>query len=234
MILTQPETPSGIARVRFDIERIDYAAPEASGRQGGLQAGWPLWAARFEIDRADPDSADLWQAFFDRLRGRIRRFYAIDPKRRFPKLYRFGFAGLNRTVGSGGGPFPGTATSWSQAIDANGNALMTLNGLPSGFQISVGDMIGVRWDAAGSPAGTFDRRTIARAVLPATAGGGGQAQVMIEPPINPAVVPAGAIAHFDNPACVMQLVPEDSQLGPIGSGGILAGSTITAIQDLRA
>lgn len=232
MILTQPETPSGIARVRFDIERVDYAAPEASGRQGGVQAGWPLWAARFEIDRSDPDSADLWQAFFDRLRGRIRRFYAIDPTRRFPKLYRFGFAGLVRAGTAT--PFTGPATSWSQAIDANGNALLTLNGLPAAFQISVGDPIGFRWDAAGAGVGNMMRRTIARAVLPATATGAGQAQVTVEPPLNTALVPSGAIAHFDSPACVMQLVPEDSQIGPIGTGGALAGATITAIQDLRA
>jgi hypothetical protein len=32
---------------------------------------------------------------------------------------------------------------------------------------------------------------------------------------------------------VMQLVPEDSQIGPIGPGGVLSGATITAIQDLR-
>jgi hypothetical protein len=232
MILTQPDTPSGIARVRFRIERIDYAAPEASGRQGGVQAGWPLWFARFEIDRSDPDSADLWQAFFDRLRGRQRRFYAIDPTRRFPKNYRFGFAGLVRAGTST--PFDGTATSWSQAIDANGNALMTLNGLPAGLQIAVGDMIGLRWDAAGAGAGNMMRRTIARAVLPATANGAGQAQVTIEPPINTALVPGGAIAHFDNPACVMQLVPEESDLGPIGPAAVLSGGAITAVQDLRA
>ena len=231
MILAQPDTPSGIARVIFDIQRVDYAAPEASGRQGGVQAGWPLWLARYEIDRSDPDSADLWQAFFDRMRGRIRRFYGIDPKRRLPKLYRFGFGGLVR-AGSAT-PFTGPATSWSQAIDANGNALLTLNGLPAGLQLSVGDMIGFRWDAAGAGAGNMMRRTIARAVLPSTATGAGQAQVMVEPPINTALVPAGAVAHLDNPAAVMQLVPEDSQLGPIGSGGILAGASITAIQDLR-
>ncbi len=232
MILTQPETPSGIARVRFDIERVDYAAPEASGRQGGVQAGWPLWAARFEIDRSDPDSADLWQAFFDRLRGRIRRFYAIDPTRRFPKLYRFGFAGLVRAGTTTA--FDGSSTSWSQTIDANGDALLTLNGLPEGFQLSVGDLIGFKWDAAGAPLASYERRTIARAVLPATANASGVAEVMAEPPLNTALVPSGAIAHLDNPACVMQLVPEDSQIGPIGAGGILAGATITAIQDLRA
>ncbi|WP_288987646.1 hypothetical protein [uncultured Sphingopyxis sp.] len=36
-----PELPAGIARVEFEPERVDYAAPEASGRQGGGQAGWP-------------------------------------------------------------------------------------------------------------------------------------------------------------------------------------------------
>lgn len=231
MILTQPSTPSGIARVRFDIERVDYAAPEASGRQGGVQAGWPIWAARYEIDRSDPDSADLWQAFFDRLRGRIRRFYAIDPKRRLPKLYRFGFGGLVRAGTATA--FDGTATSWSQAIDANGNALITLNGLPAGLVLSVGDMIGFRWDAAGAGAGNMMRRTIARAVLPATATGAGQAQVTVEAPLNTALVPAGAIAHLNDPAAVMQLVPEDSSLGPVGASGILSGAAIVAVQDLR-
>jgi hypothetical protein len=231
MILNQPDTPSGIARVSFDIERVDFAAPEASGRQGGVQAGFPLWTARYEIDRSDPDSADLWQAFFDRMRGRIRRFYAVDPKRRMPKLYRFGFSGLVRAGTATA--FDGTATSWNQSIDSLGNALLTLNGLPAGFQISVGDMIGFRWDATGFAAGNMMRRTIARAVLPANATGAGQAQVTIEPPLNIALVPAGAIAHFDSPAAVMQLIPEDSQLGPIGAGGILLGATIAAIQDLR-
>ena len=226
MILAQPDTPSGIARVRFDIQRVDYAAPEASGRQGGVQAGWPLWSARFELERSDPDSADLWQAFFDRMRGRIRRFYAFDPTRRFPLGYRGGFAGLSR---AGGGAFDGSATSWVQAIDSNGDARVTLNGLPAGLQIAAGDYIGFRWNAP-----NFDRRTMARAVLPVTANGAGQALVTIEPPVNTALVPAGAIAHLDNPRCVMQLVPEDSGLGPIGTGRALGGGTIVAIQDLRA
>lgn len=231
MILLQPEAPSGIARVKFDIERVDFAAPEASGRQGGVQAGWPLWAARYEIDRSDPDSAEIWQAFFDRLRGRIRRFYAIDPKRRMPRLYRFGFVGLTRAGTST--PFDGSATSWVQLTDSAGDARITLDGLPAGFRISTGDMIGFRWDAANAGSGNMMRRTIARAVLPATATLGGQALVTVEPPLNTSLVPSNAIAHLDNPAAVMQLVPEDSQIGPIGPGGVLSGATITAIQDLR-
>lgn len=230
MILTLPETPSGIARVTFEIERVDFAAPQAGGRQGGVQAGWPLWAARLEIDRSDPESADLWRAFRDRLRGRIRRFYCRDTTRPFPLAYRFGFAGLER---AGGGAFDGSAVSWSQTILSSGDARITLNGLPAGFDISLGDYIGFKWDASGAPASSFERRTIARAVLPATANGSGVAEVIVEPPIDTRVVPSGAIAHLDNPACVMQLVPEDSSLGPIGHGGILGGGTIVAIQDLR-
>lgn len=232
MILSQPDTLSGIARVRFEIARVDYAAPEASGRQGGVQAGFPLWLARFELDRSDPVSADLWQAFFDRIRGRIRRFYGYDPTRAFPLAYRFGFAGLVRAGTSTA--FPGSATSWSQTVTADGDGQITLNGLPAGLVINVGDYIGFKWDAAGADAGSHERRTLTRAVLPATANGSGVAVVTAEPPINTALVPSGAIAHLDNPACVMQLVPEESELGPIGAGGILAGGTITAIQDLRA
>lgn len=231
MILTQPDTPAGIARVRFEIQRIDFAAPEASGRQGGVQAGFPLWLARFELDRIDRDSSDLWQAFFDRMRGRIRRFYGFDPTRRFPRSRRFGFTGLVRAGTAT--PFTGGATSWSQSVNADGDALLTLNGLPAGLELSAGDYIGFKWDAAGSSAGTFDRRTIARAVLPATANGSGVAVVTIEPPIDTALVPTGAIAHLDNPMCVMQLIPEDSELGPVGAGYIRGGGGIAAIQDLR-
>lgn len=231
MILAQPQTLSGIARVRLTIERVDFAAPEASGRQGGVQAGFPLWSARYELDRSDPVSADLWQAFFDRLRGRIRRFYAIDPTRALPRAYRFGFTGLVRAGTTTA--FTGPATSWSQTITADGDAQLTLNGLPAGLVIGVGDYIGFRWDAAGAGTGNMMRRTMMRAVLPATANSSGVAVVTAEPPLDTALVPSSAIAHLDNPACVMQLVPEDSELGLIGAGGILSGGGITAIQDLR-
>lgn len=231
MILDLPETPSGIARVSFEIERVDYAAPEASGRQGGVQAGWPLWSAAFEIERSDPDSADQWRAFFARLRGRIRRFYAGDILRRFPAGFPAGFAGLVR---AGGGAFDGSATSWDQAITADGDAQITVTGLPANFPIALGDYIGFKWDAAGAPLNSYERRTMARAVLPAVASGLGTAVVTVEPPVNTLVVPPAAVAHFDNPLCVMQLIPENSSLGPIGHGRALGGGAIAAIQDLRA
>jgi hypothetical protein len=231
MILTLPQTTVGYPAIIFEPERVDFAAPEASGRQGGVQAGWPLWTARFEMDRNTPEDAALLRAFFARLRGRIRRFYCWDLSRPFPLAYPNGFAGLTRAGSSTA--FDGSATSWSQAINSQGDALITLNGLPANFKIAVGDYIGFKWNAAGAPAGSFERRTLARAVLPATATAAGQAQVMVEPPVNTALVPAAAIAHLDNPRCVMQLVPEESKLGVIGTGAWMSGGSLVAIQDLR-
>lgn len=230
MILDLPDTPSGIARVRFEPQRVDYAAPQASGKQGGVQAGWPLWAANFELDPSDPESADLWRAFFARLRGRIRRFYCGEPTRPFPLACPAGFAGMTR---AGGGVFDGSASGWAQAINADGDAEISLAGLPADLVLNIGDYVGFKWDATGAAAGSYERRTMARLVLPAQASAAGDVTVTVEPPIDTRVVPAGAIAHLDNPVCVMQLVPDNSSLGPIGQGSQLGGGAIVAIQDLR-
>jgi len=225
-----PETQSGVARVRFDIERIDYASPEASGRQGGVQAGWPLWLARYELDRSDPTSGDAWNAFVDRLRGRQRLFFGINPARLFPRAYPAGFTGMLR---ASGGAFDGNALAWSQNIDADGNAAVGLTGLPIGLALSVGDLIGFKWDAAGAAAGSFGRRTMARVVAPAVAGFSGAITVMAEPPVDTLVVPATAKAHLDRPCCVMRIIPEKTDLGATGAGGAMGGGTIIAAQDLR-
>lgn len=228
--LAFPETESGVARVGFSIERVDLASPEASGRQGGVQAGWPLWSAMFEIDRSDPVSGDLWRAFFDRLRGRQRLFFAINPARLYPRAYPVGFGGLVR---AGGGAFDGSALSWAQNIDADGNALIALTGLPAGLVLNPGDLIGFKWDAAGAAVSSYGRRTMVRVVTPTAASGGGAVTVMAEPPLDTFVVPPGAIAHLDRACCIMRLVPDKSQLGPTASGGSLGGGSIFAIQDLR-
>ncbi|MEL7719911.1 hypothetical protein AAG598_07710 [Citromicrobium bathyomarinum] len=230
MILPLPETPSGIARVKLEIQRVDYGAPEASGRQGGVQAGFPVWGVRLELDRIDPVSADLWSAFIDRLRGRIRRFYCGDSARPRPVAHAYGMLSLAR---AGGGAFDGAATGWSQTVDADGDATITLSGLPAGFVLTPRDLIGFKWDADGAAAGTFERRTVARCVTSAVADEGGEVSIIAEPPLDTELVPAGAIAHFDNPLCVMQQVPEETDLAPVGEAGTMSSGTIVGIQDLR-
>lgn len=230
MILSLPETNSGHARVKLDIQRIDYAAPEAGGAIGGVQAGLPRWLARIELDRVDADDADAWYSFLDRMRGRLRRFYAVDSTRLRPLAHQFGMLGLTR---ASGGAFNGSAASWSQAINADGDATLNLTGLPAGFTLSARDLIGFKWDASGAAADTFERRTLARCVAGGVANASGALSVLIEPPLDTLLVPAAAIAHFDSPACVMQLVPEETDLAPIGVGGTISGGTILGVQDLR-
>ena len=228
--LTLPETPAGVARVKLEIERVDFSAPEASGKQGGVQAGWPLWLGTWELDRVDRVSGDLWNAFQDRLRGRQRLFLAGDTSRPYPAAYPNGFAGMNR---AGGGAFTGAALSWAQNIDTDGNAEIALTGLPAGLVLAVGDYIGFKWDAAGAAAGTYHRRALVRIVTPGTASAGGAVTVEAEPPINTLVVPAGAVAHLDRPMAAFKQDPEKSSLGPRGGGSSMAGGSFVAIQDLR-
>lgn len=225
-----PDTPAGVARVKLSVERVDFAAPEASGRQGGVQAGWPLWLGTWELDRVDRLSADLWEAFHARLRGRQRLFLGGDTSRPYPVAHAAGFGGMTRATG---GAFTGGALSWAQNIDADLNAAIALTGLPAAFTVSVGDYIGWKWDAAGAGAASYGRRALARVVIGAVASGGGAATVTIEPPVNTLVVPAGAMAHFDQPQACFKLVPDKSELGPRSGGRGIAGGGFTAMQDLR-
>ena len=229
--LSFPALDTGVARVRMDVERVDLGAPEARGRGGGVQVGWPLWSAIWELDAIDRRSADLWRAFITRLRGRQRLFMAGDPARALPRSAPFGFAGMLR---AGGGAFPGSALTWAQAIDGDGNATITLTGLPAAFALSAGDYVGWKWDAAGAGAGSYGRRAMARVVVDATANGAGSASVLIEPVIDTRVVPAGAVAHLDTPMALFRQVPGDAATGLIGAGGAMSGSRLVAVQELWA
>lgn len=221
----------GIATQEFEIEESDAIAPERGGRLGGVTLGFALWRAKWELSRnLTREASDDWRAFYARLRRSQRPFVAHDRDRLYPKAYPAGFA---RMTTVGGAPFTGEAASWSQAIDADGNGLLTLTGLPSGFQMGKGDYAGFRWDADGSPAGTWDRRTMVRAVEAAVADATGSITVMVEPPVPTLVVPVGAQAHLDQPGCIMRMVPGEGGLAALDRRQKIAGGTISAVQDLR-
>lgn len=227
--LAFPVLPAGIARVSLDIERVDFAAPEARGRGGGVQAGWPLWLGRWELDRVDPQSAEMWGAFIDRLRGRQRLFIGGDVARPFPAAYPLGFAGVDR---ASGGAFPGWATGWSQTFDADGNALLALTGLPANMALGRRDYIGFRWGEASVPVVNLGRRALVRVVEPVIASGAGAVTVMVEPPIDTRIVPGGAVPYFDRPAALFRQITEQSSVGSTGSGLAQSPSTLVAAQEL--
>jgi hypothetical protein len=220
---------SGAALQEFEPQRVDFSAAEASGRVGGVQAGFPLWLGIWTIGRIGSDRSDQWRAWLVGQRGQQRRFYGRDLARPYPKAHIAGFAGMTR---AGGGAFSGSATSWSEAIDSNDDSRITLNGLPAGLILSIGDYIGYKWDAAGASAGTYHRRALQRVTVGGTASGAGIATVTAEPPLS-IVVPGTAIAHLDRPACVMTLISDQTKLDAIDRRLAVRGGTVAGIQDLR-
>lgn len=223
---------SGMALQEFELQRVDYTAPEAGGRVGGVQAGFPLWAATWTIGKIGEGKSDELRAFVAELRGAIRTFYGFDLRRQYPKAYPQGFAAMTRVDGS---PFYGNAASWSSAIDASDDCLLSLTGLPSGFIVSTGDYVMHRWDDTDYPAGNQQRRTVSRVIRDGggTADADGKLTIKVEPPIPSAVHPL-AVADFANPCCVMRIVTAQTKLDAIDRRGAIRGGTIVAIQDLRA
>lgn len=221
--MTPLEFPgTGAALQSFEIERVDYDAPEAGGRSGGVQAGFPRWRAVWSIGRIGARRSDLWRAWLARMRGGQRRFLAGDLARPYPLAHINGFAGMTR---AGGGAFDGTATDWSETINADNESEVTLEGMSADLVLSNGDYIGFRWETEGD-----DRFAMVRVVVPAEADAGGEITVISEPPI-PSVVPGDAEAYLAEPCCAMKLMA-DTKLDSIDRRLAVRGGTISAIQEL--
>lgn len=207
---------SGVSLQEFEPERVDYSAPEQGGRVGGVTAGEPLWRAVYTIGRVGARKSDELRAWKLRMRGSQRRFYGRDLARPFPLAHINGFSG----------GFTGAASSWSETINGDTESRLTLNGVQSGMVLSQGDYVDFRWTTSSEA-----RRALVRVVVGATASGT-TITVTVEPPV-PTLVPVGAVAHLDNPACIMVLMNDQSKLDAIDRRLAVRGGTIMAIQDLR-
>ena len=207
----------GIEANRFEPLRMDFLAPEMSGRVGAVAGGWPLWEAEYQLGGMTEEAADGISAFKDALRGPQRLFYGRDLARPYPRAYPTGFAGMTR---AGGGSFAaGTASSWSVNTARD---VLTLNGLPASFVISRRDYVGFSWTTGGQ-----QRRHLVRAMEAVQASAAGVAVVTVEPAVHP-VVPGAATSRLANPDCLMRLTPE-TRLGAVDLTGAISG-VIHAIQ----
>ncbi|WP_125469934.1 hypothetical protein [Caulobacter vibrioides] len=221
--LAMPDT--GPASLRFDPKRVDYISPKAGGRLNAVSAGVPLWYGRWELGGSiGARRSEIWQAFVDQLDGPRRYFLGCDHFRPMPLAYLA--SGMTGLVRSGGGAFDGSATSWSQTIAADDQPLLDLAGLPPGFVVSIGDYVGFRWQTGGE-----DRRHLVRAQQAAVASAGGAIVGLAIRPAVHTVVPVNAVAHFDKPACLMKLIPDETDLGSKDRRGSLSG-VVAGIQDL--
>jgi hypothetical protein len=213
----------------FEPQRVDYHAPEAGGRVSGVQAGFPLWLGLWTLDIVGPAESDAIRVFMRRLRGASRRFLGRDLLRQYPHAYPNGFAGLLR---AGGGAFDGSATGWSEVIAADGDSAVTLHGFPVGFVLSTLDQIDFRYNATDDGVAGLPWRALTSVVVGGVADGGGNITVTCEPPI-PSAVPNTAVAHVDQPACVMVQLSDKTNIGPVGRRLAVQSGQIAGIQDIR-
>lgn len=213
-----------VAFQEFELQRIDYAAPEASGRVAGVQAGFPLWQAVYTLTRMPIENSDEWRAWLSGMRGATRRFIGRDIARPVPREY------METGLPSG---FDGDCSDWTETINADGDSEIALEGLPDSFVLSQGDYIGFRWTATEDSVVGLTWHALVRVVEGATADGSGNATVTVEPPV-PTAVPDSAVAYLNEPGCIMALNLEETSLQAVDRLYSIGGGQITAIQDIRA
>lgn len=214
-----------VALQQFELVRNDYAAPEASGRIGGVQAGFPLWQMVCSLSRMPIAYSDEWRAWLSGMRGATRRLIGRDIARQLPRAYV--------ETGSLPGGFDGEAATWAETINADDDAELTLTGLPVGFVLSQGDPIDFRYLATEEAIEDLPWRAMVRVVEGGTADGSGDLTVTIEPPV-PTAVPGSATAHVSETGCTMALVLSETNIDGIDRLYSVLGGQITAVQDIRA
>jgi len=221
LIYPRPMPLVGASSISFEPSVVDYMSPETGGRIGAVAAGFPLWRMRIALANMDVEHSDIWRAFIASMRGSRRQFLATDLTRPRPRFHMDGV------------PFGQSSTSsWSQTIDSNGDAALTLNNLSPGAVLLTGDYIGFKWDTSGAAAGTYGRRALVRTVSASVVGVNQSVTVIVEPPVL-SLVPSTALAHVDQPACLMRIITGSTQLGEqVVDGYTASGGTIEAVQDL--
>lgn len=201
----------GVARQRFELQRVDFMSPEVSGRIGAVAAGWPLWTGSWDLTAMTEAQSEEWRAWVRAQRGAARVFFGRDLRRRLPMNYPAGLPG----------GFAGQASSWS--VDGT-RSVLTMNGLPGGFVLRTGDQVGFAWTTGVAP-----RRALVATVEAVQATGGGSVGVTVEPPV-PTLVPPGAVATLNAPDCLMRLLP-GTELMDMDVNRYI-GARILAVQEL--
>jgi hypothetical protein len=216
-----------VAQQAFELQRVNYTAATADGRVGGVQAGFPLWGAIYTLGRMPEENSDEWRGFISDQRGGIRRFIGRDLARQYPKLYPDGFGAF--------GAFTGTVSTWSQTINSDDDARLTLHlgAAAAGLILSRGDGVDFRYAATEDAIAGLAWRAFARVTLGGTADGSGDVTVTVEPPV-PDAVPSDAVAHLDQPGCTMTIVADQTNFEPVDRLYSVRGGQVVGVQDLRS
>lgn len=165
-----------------------------TGEMLSAKLGPDLWVA--DVALADMYNAEAQQvsALIEGLGGSMQSFYLYNPLIPFPQY-------------DPTGSILGASTPTILAINAD-NKRMSITGLPAGYRLTRGDMLGIDY---GSPT----RRALLR-ILEAsiTANGSGITGLFeIRPFFRPGIV-AGLAVDLSHPAAKVKIVPGSLSIGP--------------------
>jgi hypothetical protein len=197
-----PIAPYETAHMRVPNLAQFTAADDGTGIETELaDPRWLLDIVTAPLDYHDHMRMEGWT-------GRVRtisagRFYGFDPRRRRPRAYSQDVVPPAPTLGA--------------AIPANPPRLVTLAGLPAGYQLSAGDHIGYT--------ASNNVRSVHRLVADATANGAGVAIVSVLPRILLAA-PAGSAVSLDRPLVLMHMLPGSIET-PINQVGTVAFKAVS-------
>lgn len=175
----------------FRLRRFQSSDVAGGGSPQVAQLAPPLWRGAWVVETLDRDRGGEWEAWLESLRGGLRLFKGVPPKRRWPRLYPRGFAGLLVS----GLPFSGSGNLLTIGAQRD---VVTISALPVGLVLSVGDFLSI-------PVGS--RQHIHKILEGAVANGSGQAAVTVEPPIRPNAT-TGVPVLLADPFCEMVLDPK--------------------------
>jgi hypothetical protein len=199
------------------ISSARFWLPDATvqeGNEGGevfmASRGPRLWQAEFTLTRGHHADRDREEARLAALSAPGASFFAFDPRRVGPRFDHDGALLI--------GAAPVLSAFTAREI--------SISGLPAGYQIQRGDMIGFSYGA--SPT----RYALHRAVEDVIANTGGVAEsIEVVPPPRPGAS-ASTPVQLIRPVCKMVIVPNSTVWG-VGSGVITDGASFRATQTLR-
>lgn len=169
----------------FEPMFLQEQSRQANGVTRGKDFGTPLWRGTWQSRSMLPNELDAWRARLDSLAGVIVPFRGVHLARCYPILYP-----------NGSWPTGVSFNGGCQVASASGQSL-ALGGLPAGYRVSVGDMVGVV---------TASHAWLFRAGQTVTALAGTTPAFAVTPPI-PAGLTPGLPATVVRPWCPMTLVP---------------------------
>lgn len=176
---------------RFEIGWRKEQSETQSGIRLSKDMGPPLWQASYESVELSPNRLDYWRARLDELQGGGVAFEGYSKSRCYPIAYPNG-------SWPSGASFNGE-TSAVLSVGSD-NASIALEALPSGFVLSIGDMIQIK-------RGSTDRRDLHRVMERAVADADGEtAEFKIAPALWPSVT-QGDLVSVKRPWCNMLIVP---------------------------